>query len=91
MLEKIVEKVKNNVPLPAFIIFVCTAVSAVLHIAFVKVPAFADFFNRYRSSVFRKMCIRDSQKTSGLIDKAAIDIRTCNGARSHKLRNRLYG
>ena len=35
MLEKIVEKVKNNVPLPAFIIFVCTAVSAVLHIAFV--------------------------------------------------------
>ena len=53
MLEKIVEKVKNNVPLPAFIIFVCTAVSAVLHIAFVKLPAFADFFNRYISSVFR--------------------------------------
>ena len=47
------EKVKNNVPLPAFIIFVCTAVSAVLHIAFVKLPAFADFFNRYISSVFR--------------------------------------
>lgn len=53
MLCKIKEAVKRNVPTGSLVFFITAAVSALLHVLFIKITPFADFFNRYVSSVFR--------------------------------------
>lgn len=53
MFEKLKEKIRINVPIVSQMLFVLALISAVLHIVFIFSESFADFFNRYISSVFR--------------------------------------
>ena len=47
------EFVKNNIPLSAAIMLILAFISAIIKIAAVISTPFAEFFNRYVSSVFR--------------------------------------
>ncbi len=53
--KTIFSKIKKYVPTGALVIFMLGLVSAGLYIAFLNSPDFADFFNRYISSVFRRI------------------------------------
>ena len=52
-LKKAFKKISEYVPIASGIIFILGAVCAGLYIAFIKLPAFADFFNENISSIFR--------------------------------------
>ncbi len=52
-LKKAFKKISEYVPIASGIIFILGAVCAGLYIAFINLPAFADFFNENVSSIFR--------------------------------------
>lgn len=52
-LKKVYKKISEYVPAASVVIFILGAVCAGLYIAFIKSPAFADFFNENISSIFR--------------------------------------
>lgn len=53
MFEKLKEKIRINIPIVSQILFFLALISAILHLIFINSTAFADFFNRHISSVFR--------------------------------------
>lgn len=53
MLAIIKEKIRINIPIASQVLFVLALISAIIHILFINFTTFADFFNRYVSSVFR--------------------------------------